>query len=214
MEAFHTDSISESDFTLILSILRHGGVIGFPTDTAYGLGADPFNDAAIERIFNIKGRAETKPILLLVDSIRMVESISEPNQMFYSVASRFWPGPLTLVVKAKPSIPARVTAGTNTIGLRWPVAPFAVKLMGKLGKPITATSANLSDMPAAVSAGEVQSQLGESVDVLIDGGLLPARSGSSVLDLTIDPPVLLREGPISFESLQEFFKGRIRRPPA
>ena len=86
--------------------------------------------------------------------------------------------------------------------------------MGKLGKPITATSANLSDRPAAVSAGEVQSQLGESVDVLIDGGLLPARSGSSVLDLTIDPPVLLREGPISFESLQEFFKGRIRRPPA
>ena len=214
MEAFHTDSISESDFTLILSILRHGGVIGFPTDTAYGLGADPFNDAAIERIFNIKGRAETKPILLLVDSIRMVESISDPNQMFYSVASRFWPGPLSLVVKAQPSIPARVTAGTNTIGLRWPVAPFAVKLMGKLGKPITATSANRSDRPAAVSAGEVQSQLGESLDVLIDGGLLPARSGSSVLDLTIDPPVLLREGPISFESLQEFFKGRIRRPPA
>ncbi|HYR86021.1 MAG TPA: L-threonylcarbamoyladenylate synthase [Terriglobia bacterium] len=214
MEVFHTDSISESDFALILSILRRGGVIGFPTDTAYGLGVDPFNEAAIDRVFDIKGRAETKPILLLVDSIRMVESVSDPNPMFYSVASRFWPGPLTVVLKARPSIPAKVTAGTSTIGLRWPVAPFAAQLMEKLGKPITATSANRSDMPSAVTAEEVQSQLGESLDVLIDGGVLPARSGSTLLDLTVDPPVLLREGPISFESLLEFFKGRIRRPPA
>jgi L-threonylcarbamoyladenylate synthase len=86
--------------------------------------------------------------------------------------------------------------------------------MKELGKPITATSANRSDMPSTVTAEEVQSQLGESLDALIDGGVLPARPGSTLLDLTLDPPVLLREGPTSFESLQEFFKGRIRRPPA
>ena len=204
--------LEDAAYGEIVSMLLAGGVIGFPTDTVYGLGADPFNDRAVDRIFQIKGRAETKPILLLVNSIRMAESVSEPSSMFYSVASRFWPGPLTVIVKAQASIPAKVTAATNTIGLRWPMAPFAEKLMEKLGKPVTATSANRSDMPSTITAEEVRSQLGESLDALIDGGVLPARSGSSLLDLTVDPPVLLREGPISFESLLEFFKGRIRRP--
>jgi L-threonylcarbamoyladenylate synthase len=199
---------------VILSILGHGGVIGFPTDTAYGLGADPFNEAAIDRIFQIKQRAETKPILLLVDSIEMARSVSLPNPTFYKVVERFWPGPLTAVLPAIPALSDKVTAGTKTIGLRWPAARFANSLVTKFGKPITATSANRSTMPSAVTAGEVRDQLGKSIDILIDGGDLPARSGSSLLDLTCDPPVLLREGPISFESLHELFGGNIRRQVA
>jgi L-threonylcarbamoyladenylate synthase len=214
MGVFHTDSISESDFALILSILRRGGVIGFPTDTAYGLGADPLNETALSRIFKIKGRTETKPILLLVASITMAETVSEPDPVFYEVAQQFWPGPLTVVLPAKAFVSARVTAGTKTVGLRWPLSPWATKLIERFGSAITATSANRSGLPTAVTAEEVEAQLGNSIDALIDGGALPSRSGSTMLDLTGDLPVLLREGPISFERLHEFFKGRIRREVA
>lgn len=214
MEVFHTDRISESDFNTIVTILRRGGVIAFPTDTAYGLGVDPFNEAAIDRIFAIKGRVETKPILLLVNSIQMTESVSQPNSTFYKVVRKFWPGPLTVIVKATDAIPVKLTAGTKTIGVRWPAAELASSLVTRFGKPITATSANRSTMQAAVTAQEVRFQLGESIDALIDGGRLPVRGGSSLLDLTSDPPVLLREGPISFESLHEFFGGKIRRQVA
>jgi len=214
MEVFHTETISESDFALILSILRRGGVIGFPADTAYGLGADPFNETALERIFKIKGRTETKPILLLVASITMAETVSEPDPVFYEVAQQFWPGPLTIVLPAKAFVSARVTGGTKTVGLRWPLSPWATKLIERFGSAITATSANRSGLPTAVTAEEVEVQLGNSIDALIDGGTLPSRSGSTMLDLTGDLPVLLREGPISFERLHEFFKGRIRRQVA
>jgi L-threonylcarbamoyladenylate synthase len=213
MEVFHTDRISESDFNTILAVLHRGGVIGFPTDTAYGLGADPFNESAIKRIFHIKQRQETKPILLLVDSIRMAESVSRPAAAFYALAERFWPGPLTMILQAS-SLSESVTAGTGTIGLRWAAAGFATSLVTHFEQPVTATSANRSSMPSAVSCDEVRSQLGTSLDVLIDGGVLPVRGGSTLLDLVSDPPVLLREGPISFESLSEFFGGNIRRQMA
>ncbi len=211
MEVFHTDRISESDFDTILAVLRRGGVIGFPTDTAYGLGADPFNEPAIKRIFEIKQREETKPILLLVDSIRMAESVSRPAALFYGLVERFWPGPLTVILPAAQSLSSKVTAGTGTIGLRWADAEFATSLVSRFGRPVTATSANRSTMASAVTADEVRKQLGTSLDVLIDGGVLPAPGGSSLLDLVSDPPVLLREGPVSFESLSEFFGGNIRR---
>ena len=214
MEVFHTDRISESDFSTILAVLRRGGVIGFPTDTAYGLGADPFNESAIKRIFEIKQREQTKPILLLVDSIRMTESVSRPPTLFYPLSERFWPGPLTVILPAASSLSAKVTAGTETIGLRWAAAEFATSLVTRFGRPVTATSANRSSMASAVNCDEVRSQLGTSLDVLIDGGVQPARGGSTLLDLVSDPPVLLREGPISFESLSEFFGGNIRRQVA
>ena len=217
---FHTEALQDTDYTEIVSLLNSGGVIAFPTDTAYGLGADPFNDAAIARIFEIKGRDERKPLLLLVDSIAMAESVSHPSMSrpgpdtFYALAQKFWPGPLTVILPASQQIPTKLTAGTNTIGIRWPAAAFATNLLERFGKPITATSANRSGMPSPVTAAEVGSQLGESTDALIDGGILPARSGSTLLDLTVDPPVMLREGPIGFQGLSEFFHGRIRRQVA
>jgi L-threonylcarbamoyladenylate synthase len=214
MQIFHTDRISETDFDTILAVLGRGGVVGFPTDTAYGLAADPFNESAIQRIFQIKQRQETKPILLLIDSIRMVESVSQPSDAFYALSERFWPGPLTVILQAASCLSRSVTAGTGTIGLRWPAAQFATSLVTRFGRPITATSANRSTMASAVSCDEVRSQLGTSLDILIDGGILPVRGGSTLLDLVSDPPVLLREGPISFESLSEFFRGNIRRQVA
>jgi L-threonylcarbamoyladenylate synthase len=211
VKVYRADILQDEALADIVSLLRAGQVIAFPTDTAYGLAADPFNDAAVDRIFRIKGRPEAKPILLIVNSVRMAESVSEPPPLFYEVAEVFWPGPLTLIVPSSRLLSTKITAGTNTIGVRWPVAPFATTIVDRFGKPITATSANLTGRPAAITAEEVEAQLGESVDALVDGGGLPDRGGSNILDLTSDPPVLLREGPISFDRLSEFFKGRLRR---
>jgi L-threonylcarbamoyladenylate synthase len=214
MEVFHTTSISGREFELILSVLRAGGVLAFPTDTAYGLAADPFNAEAISRVVRIKGRPETKPILLLVDSLEMTARITSSTPLFNRVARAFWPGPLTIVLPANPQLPAGVTAGTGTVGVRWPIAPFATALVHAFGNPITATSANLSGRPACVTAAEVIEQLGASLPVLVDGGELPVRGGSTLLDLSGAQPVLLREGPISFETLDAFFDGQLRRQTA
>jgi len=213
VKLFRTETLQDADYAQLASLLQSGGVIAFPTDTAYGLGADPFNEAAIDRIFRLKGRAETKPILLVVDSLAMAKSVSVPPRVFRETARQFWPGPLTMILRAAKSLPPKVTAGTNTIGLRWPVADCATKLLKHFKRPITATSANRSGLPSAITVEEVREQFDESLDALIDGGTLPSRGGSTVLDLTVEPPVLLREGPVSFESLQQLFDGKIRRQP-
>ena len=213
MKLFRTETLQDADYAQLASLLQSGGVIAFPTDTAYGLGADPFNEAAIDRIFRLKGRAETKPILLVVDSLAMAKSVSVPPRVFRETARQFWPGPLTMILRAAKSLPPKVKAGTNTIGLRWPVADCATKLLKHFKRPITATSANRSGLPSAITVEEVREQFDESLDALIDGGTLPSRGGSTVLDLTVEPPVLLREGPVSFESLQQLFDGKIRRQP-
>jgi L-threonylcarbamoyladenylate synthase len=213
VKVFRTEMFEDTACDEIVSLLRSGGIIAFPTDTAYGLGADPFNNAAVDRIFQIKGRSETKPILLLVSSVAMAESVTEPASVFHELAQQFWPGPLTVILPAAKSVPLKVTAGTETVGVRWPVADFATRLVKRFGQPITATSANQSGLPSAITAEEVRLQLDDSIDALIDGGPLPSRVGSTLIDLTVDPPLLLREGPISFETLRRFFEGRIRRRP-
>jgi L-threonylcarbamoyladenylate synthase len=210
VKVFRTEDAQDA-YGELVSLLRAGGVIAFPTDTAYGLAADPFSETAVDRIFRIKGRPDTKPILLLVDSVRMAESVIHPTDVFYRVVEAFWPGSLTIIMHAVASLPANVSAGTNTVGVRWPIAAFATGLVSRLGSPVTATSANRSGMPSPVTAEEVQRQLGDSIDALVDGGVLPSSGGSTLLDLTADLPVLLREGPVPCEALVEFFEGRIRR---
>jgi L-threonylcarbamoyladenylate synthase len=211
MKVFNSRSIQEHEFELILSVLRAGGVIGFPTDTAYGLAADPFNDLAVARLFEIKGRPESKPVLVVVSSSSMAETVTSPHPLFHRVADAFWPGPLTMILPAAAHVSAGVTAGTGTIGVRWPIAPFATELVHRFGKPVTATSANRSGRPSCVTAAEVQEQLGNVLTILIDGGNLPARGGSTLLDLTSNPPTVLREGPVRFEALREFFDGNLQR---
>lgn len=214
MRVFRSETLHDTDYDEIVALLRGGDIIAFPTDTAYGLGADPFNDAAVERLFEVKGRPETKPILLVVASLEMAEAVGQASEIFRAVADRFWPGPLTLIVEAQPRLSAKLTAGTGNIGLRWPSAGFATALVARLGMPITATSANRTGQPSAITASEVLDQFADGLAALIDGGTLPARGGSTLLDLTSDPPRVLREGPVSFESLSAFLGGRIRREVA
>lgn len=217
MLTFDAANLSDGEFDQILSFLRSGGVIGFPTDTAYGLGSDPFQESAVRRVFEIKGRPETKPILVLVDSMDMLQQIvdcSNVSRIVSLLASRFWPGPLTMVLPVLETelrnVSRLVTAGTDTIGVRWPMAPFAMRLVHAFGRPITATSANKSGQPSTASADEVRAQLGMDLEMLIDGGVRISPLGSTVLDLTQKRPALVREGPVSRKALEEALDGNIQ----
>jgi L-threonylcarbamoyladenylate synthase len=217
MQIFDAGNLTAGDFNQILSFLRAGGVIGFPTDTAYGLGADPFSEPAVRRIFEIKGRSEAKPILVLVDSIAMLRQLvawPDVSESAKTLAQRFWPGPLTMILPALATVPRLVTAGTGTIGVRWPKAPFATSLVRAFGKPLTATSANKSNQPSTASAAEVRRQLGMDLEVLIEdrkgGETLSAPGGSTLVDLSARSPKILREGPVSRDALCEALSGNIQ----
>ena len=209
MRVFDAAQLSNAEFGEILLCLRSGGVVGFPTDTAYGLAANPFDPGAVEEIFRIKGRPEDKPILLLVDSMAMAHSLTHIAPAAAAVCGRFWPGPLTVVLPARSHVPHAITAGSGSVGLRLPEAPFAQRLMGALQGPVTATSANLAGRPTAVTAEEVREQLDGRLEILIDGGTLPERGGSTVFDMTAEPPRVLREGPVPRAALEAVLLGRL-----
>jgi L-threonylcarbamoyladenylate synthase len=208
------DQLTRASLVDIACTLETGGVVCLPTDTVYGLAVNPANPVAVERLFALKGRDEAKPILLLLNSIEMARMVSLPNPVFEEVAAAFWPGPLTLITGAQDHLLNGVTAGTGTIGVRWPKAAIAQQIIGAFGSPITGTSANRSGQAEVRSAIDARQQLGDGIDVTINGGELEDSQASTVLDLSGDQPVLLREGPISYQSLVRFFDGRLQRRTA
>jgi len=186
-----------------VAILKRGGVIAFPTETFYGLGAVAGNEKAIKQIFKIKGRDFRNPIPLIIgkkeDLLELVEDIPALAE---TIMNRFWPGPLTLVFRASGRVNPGLTAGTGTIGIRLSCHPIALALARALGGPITATSANRSGKQECSSAGDVLDQLGGRLDGIIDGGPTAGGPGSTILDVTCDPPRILRHGAISADRLQ------------
>jgi tRNA threonylcarbamoyl adenosine modification protein (Sua5/YciO/YrdC/YwlC family) len=187
-------------------LILSGKVVAFPTDTFYGLGADAFNLSAVSEVFRIKGRSSDRPLPLLVASLDQAADLAgDPPRLFFTLAERFWPGPLTLVVKASRQIPLKVTANTAKVGLRWPRAPFAVALIAAVNRPITGTSANLSEHPACSDAKQVDQQIGENVPLILDGGPTAGRLASTVVELTSERPRILRPGAITESDLKEFF---------
>lgn len=191
----------EYSIRLILS----GKVIAFPTDTFYGLGADPFNLAAVMEIFRIKKRSADRPIPLLVASLdQAADLVADPPQLFFTLAKKFWPGPLTLVVPASRQIPLKVTANTGRIGIRWPRSPLAEALISSAGRPLTGTSANLSEHPACSNAAEVEKQVGDSLSLILDGGRTEGRSPSTVVQIQGDRARILRFGGIAESELKEY----------
>lgn len=178
-------------------ILRQGGLVAFPTDTLYALGADASNRQAVKRVFAVKGRNPGSPIPLLVADLTMaIQLVGELPEAAMRLAGRYWPGPLTLVVPAPRSIYTALTAGTSRIGLRVPDAPVALALIREFGGPVTGTSANRSGERDPLDANEVLHQLGDRVDVILDGGPLAAGRPSTVVDVTTSPPVIVRPGPV------------------
>jgi len=187
-----------------VSVLNLGGIVAFPTDTVYGVGVDAFNPKAVENIYAAKGRPKDKPLPVLVASFSDVLKISANlPPVFEKLVTAFWPGALTVVVKANSALPAEITAGGNTVGVRMPDNAIALKLIENVGNPLATTSANLSGEREAVSAEEVQASLGDKIELILDGGPTTKKIVSTVLDLSVTPPVIRRCGQISVKQVAE-----------
>ena len=181
-------------------VLSKGGLVAFPTETFYGLGANALDSGALGRIYAVKGRSAAKPLLVLVDSARMARSlVKEIPTVAWVLMTRYWPGPLTLVFKAVDGLPDALTAGTGTIGIRMPGHPLALGLVRAAGVPVTAPSANPAGAEPPTTAGEVQRFFDGKIELILDGG--PTKGGlpSTILDVTVTPPKLIRRGAIEFQ---------------
>ncbi|MGB9699138.1 MAG: L-threonylcarbamoyladenylate synthase [Thermodesulfobacteriota bacterium] len=187
------------------AIILKGGVIAFPTETFYGLGAEAFNEQALRRIFEIKGRDEGKPLLLLLAEKSWVAPLVKRIPLLaQKLMDNFWPGPLTLVFAARPHLSPLLTGNTGKVGLRISSNSLTQKLVQTVGKPITGTSANLSGEPSLSTAQEVVETLGNKVEAILDGGKTAGGLGSTVLDISGPSPQIIREGAIPLTALAPF----------
>ena len=183
----------------VANSLDAGNVVALPTDTFYGLAVDPVNLAAVDRIYDIKNRARHKPLSLLIADVAQAYALARScDQAFDRLAERFWPGPLTIIVKAGSRLPLRVTANTGNVALRVPDAAIARAVIARLGLPITATSANLHGFPECTYAQSVREQLGDQIPLIVDGGPTSRTVATTIVDLTAGGNVwsILREGAI------------------
>ena len=195
----------ESDIRIEAAVhcLKSGGIIAIPTDTVYGIGADPFNAEAVQKLYTLKGRPEEKPIPLVLGSTDNVEKVAQNlSGFFYHLTDRFWPGGLTIIVEAK-NLPPQLTAGSNTVGLRIPNQPLLLRILEEFGGPVAITSANLSGTPAAISPAEFGKELSSQIDYIVDDGKTPGTIPSTVYDISMSPPVVRRHGVISAETLDK-----------
>jgi len=186
-----------------VSILQRGGIVAFPTDTVYGLGACANIPRALERIYEVKERPRSMALpLLLAHVCQIGEVASHVPEVAWLLAFKFLPGALTLVLPKADSVIDVVTGGDNKVAVRVPAHPVPIALIEGLGTPIVGTSANLSGKPSALTAREVYSQIGDKIDLVIDGGRCPGGKESTIVDVTGEKPVVLREGAISGEELR------------
>jgi L-threonylcarbamoyladenylate synthase len=184
-------------FARCAEVIKAGGVIAYPTDTFYGLGADPRNARAVSNVFEIKGRGADQPILLLLhDRTDVTAWTSAITPSAERMMDRFWPGPLTLVFTARPDIFPQLTGKTGTIGLRVPGNEVTRALLGQVGNALTGTSANRSGSSSPRTLAEVMRELGDRVDLVLDGGVLAANMPSTVVDVTAEPPRIIRMGAV------------------
>jgi L-threonylcarbamoyladenylate synthase len=186
-----------------IALLQAGEVVAFPTDTVYGVGAPATDAAAVARLYTVKGRPEDRAIPVLIAAVADLPRVTRGvPAVVEHLAGRFWPGGLTLVLPADPSLPAALTAGGTTVAVRCPAHPTPLALIHALGAPLAATSANLSGQPAPTTAAEVARQLAGRLPLILDGGVCPVGVPSTLVDLTTDPPRLLRAGAIPAEALR------------
>ena len=193
---------SAENLNRAVAVLNSGGVVAFPTETYYGLAVDPLNPLALNQLFSMKQRNIDKPILTLVNDSESLSSLArEIPDIYNRLMEEFWPGPLTLIFQAKLNLPTLLTANTSTVGVRQSSHPFARQLVEGFGRPITATSANISGQNAAISAQQVKAQFGDMIDLVFDGGRTPGIIGSTIVGLSGNELKLIREGMIAFEEI-------------
>lgn len=185
-------------------MIARGGVMAFRTDTFYGLGVDPFNPDAIHKLKQLKGREETKPILIVIsDRDQVARFINEPSPAFNHLAKTFWPGPLTLIGEATANVPHEITAGTKTIGVRLPDDEKVRALVSACGGAVTATSANPANLAPARNAKTVDDYFGKAIDLIIDDGEAKTDRPSTVVDVSGPEPKLIREGVVSWIEIEK-----------
>lgn len=194
---------SDDSLKRVAGTIARGGVIAFRTDTFYGLGVDPFNSHAIRKLKQLKGREETKPILIVIsDRDQVARFISEPSAAFDQLAEAFWPGPLTLIGEANATVPQDINAGTKTVGLRLPDDEHVRALVSTCGGALTATSANPSTLAPARNAQTVDDYFGEAIEIIDDGEAKTDRP-STVVDVSGREPKLIREGVLSWREIEQ-----------
>jgi L-threonylcarbamoyladenylate synthase len=186
--------------------IKAGQVVGMPTDTFYGLAADPLNLRAVDLIYEVKSRSRHKPLSLLIESVEQAEYLARPlPDVFYEITRKYWPGPLTIIVKASSRLPLKVTANTGNVALRVPAAKVPVEIIRAAGVPITATSANISGASECTTADGVRAQLGNRIGLIVDGGASPRDIASTIIDMSdSERCIILRQGAIPESELAEF----------
>jgi L-threonylcarbamoyladenylate synthase len=193
-----------SDIAKAAEILKAGKLVAFPTDTVYGIGANAFNKDAVERIFTAKGRDSKKPLQVLIadkDDLNFI--VEKQTDTLHRLAEKFFPGALTIVVQAKEDFPRWVTCGLDIVGVRMPSNPIALEIIKAFGKPIAATSANISGLPDPKDAQQVLEYLDGKIDLILDGGATPDDIPSTVIDISVNPPKILRQGKLTVDELNK-----------
>jgi L-threonylcarbamoyladenylate synthase len=196
---------NEKSILKAAEIVLNGGVIAYPTDTVYGLGCDPFNEASLKKLLEVKRRTGKGLPVLAVD-IENAKRIALFSKIAEEIANKMWPGSLTLILPKKESLPSIVTAGLNSIAVRVPNHKIALNLIKLCGGLIIGTSANISGEKPCVTAEEVYNQLNDKIDLILDGGKTPLMKPSTILDLTIDVPKILREASITAKEILSILK--------
>jgi L-threonylcarbamoyladenylate synthase len=198
----HTPELFRKAVLRAVELLRNGEAVALPTETVYGLAANALNEKAVKKIFQIKGRPRHNPLIVHVAGLEMAKRcVSSFPPLAEQLAQAFWPGPLTLVLPRSDLIPLAVTAGGGTVGIRWPSHPLIQAVIRECDFPLAAPSANLSDQVSPTNAAHVHKQLNGKIPAIVDGGQSAVGIESSVLDLTVSPPRILRPGMIHAESL-------------
>lgn len=184
-------------------IIRRGGLVGVPTETVYGLAANGLNGNAVEKIYEVKNRPETKALSLLVTGMADVEKFCRDiPASAYILAKKFWPGPLTMILFKRDNVPANVTAGGETVGVRCPDHPKTLEIIRLSGVPLAAPSANLSGCPSPKNAQAVAETFDGKIDAIVDGGTCTVGVESTIVDLTAAPPKILRQGGLPRETIE------------
>ena len=185
-------------------ILREGGLVGIPTETVYGLAANGLDEGAVKRIFEAKGRPQDNPLILhLAGAQWLPRYCAEVPPLAYVLARKFWPGPLTMILKRKPEVPDVITAGLDTVAVRCPNHPVTLAIIREAGVPIAAPSANTSGRPSCTTAQDVMEDMDGKIQCMVDGGPCTVGVESTILDLTCDPPRLLRPGGLPMEQIEQ-----------
>ena len=199
-----TQRLTVRDIQAAAEILKRGGLLGIPTETVYGLGASGLNPEAVANIFAAKGRPQDNPLILHVPSADWLARYCEDiPAAACALAEKFWPGPLTMILRRKPIVPDAVTAGLDTVGMRCPAHPVTRAIIAAAGVPVAAPSGNTSGRPSPTSAADMLEDMDGKIDGIVDGGPCTVGVESTIIDLTLTPPRLLRPGGVTLEELRD-----------